>query len=135
MTDTIRPIEEGQHYEHTRGSIYNVKYLNDDIVLLYDGDNYRLEQLDYFKSCVESNMFEFLSEFEPTESEVKINFENIDWVGDEAIDSLENAGLTTPSDFDYMTDEKILDLNAVGEKGLENIKQWINENQTDTVEI
>lgn len=135
MTEIKHPIEEGQHYEHTRGQIYTIQHLNDDIVLLYDGRNYRLENLKYFKSTVESGMFEFKPHLEISNSEMEISFEEIGWVGEEAIKSLKKAGMTTPKDFDFRTDEWILDLNAVGEKGLKNIKQWIEDNQTDTVEL
>lgn len=133
-TDRI-PVEEGQHYEHTRGQIYTVDYMNGDIVLLYDGGNYRLEREDYFEKQVESGMFELRPELEISGSQTKIPFEEIDWVGEQAIDSLEKGGITTPEDFDYITDERLAELDSVGEKSVENIREWIDENVTETVEL
>lgn len=135
MTELTHPIEEGQHYEHTRGQIYTIDYLNEDIAVLYDGNNYRLERLQYFINSIDSGMFEFKPELEIVNSEMKISFEEIDHIGEKATESLEKAGLTTPKQFSYRNDDLILELDAVGRKGLENIKEWIENNKTDTVEL
>jgi NAD-dependent DNA ligase len=135
MTEIEQPIEEGQHYEHTRGQIYTVDYLNDDIVLLYDGENYRLEELDHFAKSIDSGLYKLKPDLEISTSEIKIPFEEIDHIGEKANESLEKAGLFTPKDFSYRNDESILELEAVGETGLENIKEWIENNKTDTIEL
>lgn len=129
------PVEEGQHYEHKRGQIYTVDYMNGDIILLYDGSNYRLERERYFESEVESGMYDLCPDLEITESNEKIPFEEIGWLRDDGIESLERAGITTPRDFDYLTDERIAEFDSVGEKGVSNIREWINENVTKTVEL
>lgn len=129
------PVEEGQHYEHTRGQIYTIDYLNDDIALLYDGKNYRLERLNHFAKGIDSGLFELNPDLEISTSEIKIPFEEIDHIGEKAIESLQKAGLFTPEDFSYRNDESILELEAVGETGLENIKEWIENNETDTIEL
>lgn len=129
------PVEEGQHYEHKRGQIYTVDYMNGDIALLYDGSNYRLEREDYFKDEVESGMYELRPELEITDSEIEIPFEEIDWVGEKGIESLRKAGITTPRNFDYLTNSRITELESVGEKSVENIREWIDENVTETVEL
>jgi len=135
MTEIDHPIKEGQHYEHTRGQIYTIDHLNEDIVLLYDGRNYRLERLKQFKKNLDGGMFELKPNLEISTSEMKISFIEIDHIGDKAIESFQKAGLNTPKDFSYRNDESILELEAVGETGLENIKEWIKNNQTDTVEL
>ena len=136
MSDKQIPIKEGQHYEHSRGQIYTIDYMNDDIVLLYDGSNYRMERLNYFKSVVSSGMFELKPDLKINDSEVKINFEEISWVGDSAIESLKTVGLQTPKDFEYKTDERILEMTeSLGEKGLNNIKEYINNDSVDVVDI
>ncbi len=136
MTDQQIPIKEGQHYEHNRGQIYTIDYMNDDKVLLYDGSNYRMERLDYFKDVVSSGMFELKPDLKINDSEVKIDFEEISWVGDSAIESLETVGLQTPKDFEYKTDERILEMTeSLGEKGLNNIKEYINNDSVDIVDI
>lgn len=129
------PIEEGQHYEHKRGQIYTVEYMNGDIALLYDGSNYRLERQQYFKKEVDSGMYELRPDLEITNSETEIPLEDIEWVGEKAAESLRRAGITTPREFEYLTDEKISELEAVGDRSIENIRKWINNNTTQTVEI
>lgn len=129
------PVKEGQHYEHKRGDIYTVDYMNGDIILLHDGSNYRLEREDYFKKEVDAETYELRPDLEITHSDVEIPFEDIEWVGEKAIGSLTRAGLTTPQDFDYLTDEKIADLEAVGERSIENIRAWVDENVDNKVEI
>ena len=136
MSDKQIPIKEGQHYEHSRGQIYTIDYMNDDIVLLYDGSNYRMERFGYFKSVVSSGMFELKPDLKINDSEVKINFKEISWVGDSAIESLKTVGLQTPKDFEYKTDERILEMTeSLGEKGLNNIKEYINNDSVDVVDI
>ena len=136
MSDKQIPIKERQHYEHSRGQIYTIDYMNDDIVLLYDGSNYRMERLDYFKSVVSSGMFELKPDLKINDSEVKIDFKEISWVGDSAIESLKTVGLQTPKDFEYKTDERILEMTeSLGEKGLNNIKEYINNDSVDVVDI
>lgn len=136
MSDEQIPIKEGQHYEHNRGQIYTIDYMNDDIVLLYDGSSYRMERLDYFKDTVSSGMFELKSDLKINDSEVKINFEEISWVGDSAIESLKTVGFEAPKDFEYKTDKRILEMtDSLGEKGLNNIKKYINNDSVDVVDI
>lgn len=130
-----QPIEEGQHYQHTRGQIYTIEHLNEDIVLLYDGRNYRLERLTQFNKNVDSGMFELKPDLQISQSEMKIPFEEIDHIGENGINSLEKADLYTPKDFSYRNDESILDLESIGEVGLKNIKEWIENNKTETVEL
>lgn len=123
-------IKRGQFYKHVRGDYYEIKYLNEDIVLLFDGNNYRMESVDYFNDCLESGMFEYQSDFELNESEERIPFEEIDWVGEEGIASLENADLTTPQKLSYVTDERLLNLNAIGQKAVDNIREWVEGDGT-----
>ena len=135
MTEIEQPIKEGQHYEHTRGQIYTVDYKNEDIALLYDGGNYRLERLSQFAKNVESGLYELKPDLEISNSEMQISYGDIEHIGEKAIESLQMAGLHTPKDFSYRNDEAILELDAVGEAGLKNIKEWIKNNETETVEL
>ena len=123
-------VEQGQFYKHVRGNYYEIEHLNEDIVLLFDGNNYRMESVDYFKDCLESGMFEYQPDFELNESEKRIPFEEIDWVGQEGIASLEDADLTTPQKLSYVTDERLLNLNAIGQKAVDNIREWVKGDGT-----
>ena len=129
------PIEEGQHYQNHRGDIYTVEYCNDDIVLLFDGHNYRLEREDYFEELVDAGKFE-LYEGTINTSEVEIPLKDIAQIGETSEESLRKNGFTTPVDFDRTSDQNILECEGVGETALENIYDWIEKNTGEgTVEI
>lgn len=125
---TVPDTEVGQYYRYSRGEIYEVRYFNEQIILLYDGQGHRLEDREYFEDSKISGMFELDADIEISECEKEIPFEEIDWVGESAIESFERANLLTPRDFDFMQDENILDLKSVGDKALENVYEWIEEN-------
>jgi len=128
-------IEEGQFYEHVRGDFYEIEHVNEDIVLLFDGNNYRMENVEYFRSCLESAMFEYRPDFKVNDSTERVPFEEIDWVGEEGISSLEDADLTTPKKLSYITDERLLKLNAIGQKGVDNIREWVEGGEDRSVEL
>lgn len=133
-------IEKGQLYEESRnGEIYEVEYVNDDIVLLqYGNDNHRIESRDYFESCIDGDYFEpqevvpeiddeEVSESDDNASE-EISHEDIDWLGEKGEDSLRRAGLSTASDIERASDDRLLQCNSVGETAVENIRDWVEEN-------
>lgn len=120
------PINEGQHYGSSRGTVYTVKYLNNDIVVLYDGRNHRMDSRDYFEELIESGYFKHRPDINIRQSSEEIPFEEIDGLGEVAIESLENSGYTTPELIDRTSDEKIMKCRAVGEETLEDIKEFIN---------
>ena len=129
------PIQEGQHFKSSHGTIYTVDYLNEDIVLLHDGRNYRLEDVVYFEEQSDAGMFEYLPDLELTDSEVEIPLEEIDLIGEVAAESLRSNAMTRPVDFERVTDERIIDENdGLGEAGLENIYEWVNNNATESYE-
>jgi hypothetical protein len=128
-------LEEGQHYEHKRGDIYTIKYLDESVVLIYDGRNNRLEDREYFEKAIESTEFKLRPDLDITDSDSQIPFEKIDWIGEKGIENLQREKITRPVDFERKTDDRILEIDAVGEKGLENIKEWIENNETNTIEL
>lgn len=137
MTDEIKhPVKEGQHYEHKRGSIYTISFLNDDVVLLYDGWNYRLEDRIYFLKELVEGMYELRPKLKISNSKDRIPLEEIDGVGETTLKSLSKKGLLSPHHFDHVIDENILELDGVGEVVLQNIRDWIDENtKPETIEI
>lgn len=129
------PIQEDQHYENKRGDIYTVDYINEDIVLLFDGHNYRLEKKSYFEELIEAGNFE-LYNGEINTSTIEIPLREIPQIGEKTAESMDKNGYTTPVDIDRKSDEKILECEGLGETGLENIREWIENNTVnDTVEI
>ena len=124
------PIQEGQHYKSKRGSIYTVKWYDqdEDCLVLHDGRNYRLEPVDYFEDAVDNSRFELKPDLEPSDSEEEIPFLEIDQIGEAGAESLRKNNFTTPKDFARSADELILDCDYVGEAALENIREWIAKN-------
>ena len=129
MTDKIIPLEEGQHYAHKRGSIYTIEHLNEDVVLLYDGQHYRLENRTYFLTEIQSGMYELQQDLEIDHSEEEIPFSDIKGVGETTLESLQRANIRTVEHVNYATDEKLLDLDGMGEKTIDNIREWIEEHE------
>lgn len=121
------PIQEDQDYLSDRGTIYTVEHHNEDIVLLYDGRNYRLEPKDHMQDLIDAGAFELQNEVTIRDSDQRIPFEEIDLIGQTSIESLEDEGLTTPRMIDRTADEVIVhQCRGVGESGLENIKDHID---------
>lgn len=121
------PIQDGQHYESKRGDIYTIEYFNEDITILFDGTNYRLEPRKYFEDAVDNGRFELKPDLEPNDSEQEIPLLEIDQIGEAGAESLVQNGFTTPKDFDRSADERILKCDYVGKAGLENIREWIED--------
>jgi hypothetical protein len=133
-------IEQGQVYEESRnGGIYKVVYVNKDVVLLqYNVDSHRVEERDYFESCIDEGYFDpqevvpEIDEQEVSESDEnaseEISHEEIDWLGEKGEDSLRRAGLSTASDIERVSNDRLLQCNSVGETAVENIRDWVEEN-------
>lgn len=122
------PIQDGQHYESGRGYVYTVEYHNDDIVILHDGTNYRLEKKHYFVDLVDAGRFELKPDLEINTSEVEIPLIEIPQIGEVTVESMVKEGFTTPQDIDRCADDVILECDGLGEAGLNNIRDWIREN-------
>jgi len=133
-------IEQGDEYKSERtGQIYEVKYQNRDIVLIFDGENHRLESREHFEDCIESGFWEpqgFVTEERETESvqepqnePQEIPYEEISWVGEKGAESLRGSGFSTVDDIQRASDELLLDCNSVGETAVENIRNWVKENE------
>jgi hypothetical protein len=129
------PIKNDQHYRNKRGDIYTIEHHNEDIVLLYDGHHYRLENKNYFISLVDEGKFEFY-DGDITDSNIEIPLADIDHIGETTAESMTNHGYTTPIDIERTSDENLLKCRGLGEHGLQNIYDWIDENTgKETVEI
>jgi len=129
MNDDIIQLEKEQHYEHKRGSIYTIEYLNEDIVVLYDGQNYRLENREYFVTEIDSGMYDHRPDSNIVYSDREIPFEDINGIGETTLESLQRANIRTVEHFTYATGGKLLDLDGMGQKTIENVREWIEEHE------
>lgn len=134
-------LQQGQRFEENRGSLvsYELEYCNQDIVLLrYGTGNHRLEDREEFEERVESGYFDALQPVtestdnpsESSESDSKeVPFEDIAWVGESSAESLRDSGLTTARDIERVSDERLLDCDSVGETAVENIREWVDNDE------
>lgn len=131
-------IEEGNQFKRNE-TIHTVVYQNDHIVLLQYGDNnHRLESRGYFTEAVSSGHFEpqqewideeLTSEESDSDDAEAVPFEEISWVGEKAATALRGAGYRTPQDIRRASDEALLDCQSVGETAVENIREWVENNE------
>lgn len=125
MSELI-PIKVGNHYRSKRGHLYDIVFQNDDIVVLYDGDNYRIERYNYFRELLSEGFFTFEKDANPSTSEEEIPLSKIDLIGDVAVESMNEEGYTTPKSIDRMKDSIIIEeCRGLGKKGLNNIRNYI----------
>lgn len=135
-------IEQGQVYEQSRNNeIYKVVYVNEQVVLLqYGADNHRIEKREYFESCIDEGSFEpqqvlaekkDISDSAETDQNgsEEIPFEDISWVGEKGAESLRDAGFREPDDIQRVSDERLLECDSVGETAVENIREWVKDNE------
>jgi len=68
-------------------------------------------------------------ETEESQESIEVPFEEISWVGEKGANSLRSAGITTKKDVERSSDEKMLSCNSVGETAVENIREWVKNNE------
>jgi DNA-directed RNA polymerase alpha subunit len=129
----MHSIEQGDEFE-SKDTEYEVEYVNKHIVLLqYENDSHRLERREHFESAVESGQFQpnqpwvEVSETDTDDSQ-EVPFEDISWVGETGANALRNAGIETVDDVRGTSDERILECRAIGQKALDNIREWVENN-------
>lgn len=127
----MHPIKQDQHYKSNRGRIYRVKFCDNEVVLLEENENHRLEKRSYFEECIREGFFNLQEDMEVVQNvengDEEVPFEDIDWVGEVGASSLRSKGLRTREDIMRVSDERILDCDGIGEKGLNNIREWTEE--------
>lgn len=128
-------LEEGQTFQR-KGTKYELVYFDDDAVLLKYSNNHRLEDKEYFLSSIDSGYFEPEQEMikqsnsDSRESNSQeIPYKEISWVGEAGAESLRSSGYSTIADVECVTDEKLLSCESVGETAVENIRNWIENNE------
>lgn len=124
--------EVAQIYETKRGNVYQILYVDEQVVLLRDteegrdGNNiHRVERRTTFEAEVESGKFEH----QPDSDLDMMNFSEIDWsdvsyIGEKTSENLHDAGFKTNLDIQQADDDELLDVDGLGKGGLKNLKEY-----------
>lgn len=145
MDNASYAVAQGQKYKDDRdGLIYEVLFANSDVVLLNDGrGNHRLDSRDAFEDNIEAGRMQPEGKVERTEESVtemdsesvEVPLEEIEWVGDVGIKSLQEHDITTARAFNRTSNSYILnECRGIGEKGLNNIRDWIEKHDSTVSE-
>jgi ERCC4-type nuclease len=125
--------EAGQVYQGSRhGEIYQILYVDEQIVLLRSDDSgrngenaHRIERRVHFNDQIENGWFEY----QPDSNLDMLSFSEKDWaevayVGEKTAQNLHDAGYSTNLDIQQATDDELLDVSGVGQKGATNLKEF-----------
>jgi ERCC4-type nuclease len=129
-------IETGDIVEDTRTeSQYEVVFEDEQSVLIRN-EHTRLEERGPFETNLDAGRFKIQNVDSKTRkvdsgasdgvesSSEEIPLEEIDNVGEVSASNLREKGLVTEKDFQTASDEKILSCHGVGEKALNNIREY-----------
>lgn len=136
MQAAINPLGERDAryldvFESQHGTIYQVIYIDDQVVLLRDkatqnGQHiHRIEQRATFEELLEAGAFTL----RPHSSLNLISAKKADWsavntVGDMTSSNLHDAGYETPADIAVADDSDLLAVDGVGKRGLKNLREY-----------
>lgn len=119
----------GQVYEDARtGDELLLVHLDEMVYLLRDrSGSHRLGKRYEFDENVAAGRFSLVPDAEPfsSPSDDEMDFEELDGIGEKGADNLREAGFTTAADCRHSSDEELLDVSWVGDKGLASIREEI----------
>lgn len=134
MLDKFESVdpEVGQIYE-VRDEVYQILYFDEQVVVLRcdnggrNGRNkHRIERRNEFDSQVESEWFEYKPDAEiDLTGASKLDWSEVSSIGEKTSENLHQAGFKTAPDVLEGTDEQLLDVTGVGQKGAANLKQFV----------
>jgi ERCC4-type nuclease len=128
-------IETGDVVEDTRtGSEYEIIFEDERSVLLRNKYT-RLEKRSAFETNLDAGRFKIQNvdskarevdsdSSDTSQGNEEVPLEEIDNVGEVSASNLRDKGLVTEKDFQRASDEKILSCRGVGEKALNNIREY-----------
>lgn len=125
--------EAGQVYRGSRhGELYQILYVDEQIVLLRSEDSgrngenaHRIERRVHFNDQIENGWFEY----QPDSNLDMLSFSKKDWtdvayVGEKAAENLHDAGYETNLDIQQASDDELLEVDLVGQKGAAKLKEY-----------
>lgn len=134
MLDKFESVEPevGQIYE-VRDEIYQLLYFDEQVVLLRcdnggrNGRNkHRIERRHEFDNQVENGWFEYQPDAEiDLTGASKLDWSEVNSIGEKTSKNLHKAGFKTAPDVIEGTDEQLLDVSGVGQKGAANLKRFV----------
>ena len=136
MSTTVKPTETREPqvldvYESTHGSIYQVLYVDEQIVLLRDqqerdGSNiHRMDSRTDFEAMTEQGRMELQadSDLDLTDA-TTVEWDDVDLIGEATASNLIDAGYETKLDIAVADDDELLGIDGVGQKGLRNLREF-----------
>lgn len=134
MSVTANPREEisheiadGQVYEDARtGDELLLVHLDEAVFLLRDrSGSHRLGTRHEFDENVAAGRFSLVPDAEPFASpdNEEMDFAELDGIGEKGATNLHEAGFVTAADCRHASDDEILSVSWVGEKGLASIRK------------
>lgn len=137
LREQVEPREPqvGDVYEDSRtGDRMELIYVDGNVYLMQDEDgNHRLGSTRELRENIESNRYSFqpdaksfaqTGELSPQSLE-EIPFEDLDNIGEKGAENLREWGYKTAGDVVSASDEDLLDVPWVGEKGVESIRKHV----------
>jgi hypothetical protein len=125
-------IESGQTYTDSRtGEELFLVYEDGATVLMRDRNtNHRLIRRNQFDKDVGGGRYKLAPDADPFEDvtpsgERKIEFEELDNIGQKGADELRNAGYLTESDVYVASNEELLDVPWIGEAGVDSLREAV----------
>lgn len=119
-------------YESSLGNVYQILYVDDQLVLMRDqqtgrnGTNiHRMERRDSFDKGVENGQFEYKpdSDIEMVEPP-EMDWSEVDLIGETTSERLNDQGFTNSLEIQQASDEELLDVSGLGQKGLQNLREF-----------
>lgn len=122
-----------QVYESSRSKEkYQILYVDEQIVLLRSEssgrntqNSHRIERRVQFEDQIESGWFNL----KPDSTLDMVSFEEIDWsqvncIGEKTASNLHDAGINSLVDVQQASDDNLLAVDGIGEKGLANLRRF-----------
>ena len=118
--------------ESSRGSTYQIFYVDDQVVLLRDeqkkktGGNYhRMETRKDFEMMIEEGQMVFQPESDLDLSGTTVtDWSQVDLIGAKTAENLHDRGFTGPIEVQMADDAELLSIPGLGEKGLKNLRAF-----------
>lgn len=135
--DETPELEVGQVYSDDRsGDQFELIYVDRNVYIVQERKgSHRFGKRDDFdknvaagryKLCPDEDSFAQTAVPDDSASRDAIDFEELEGIGQTGADNLREAGIVTENDVYRATDEEILAVSWVGEKGLHSIKRAVN---------
>jgi len=133
MDPTEPNIEEGNVYKDSRnGTLLELIYVDSNVYILQtESGSHRFGRRRELDENVESNKYEYQpdeKQFAKTsEDDTKeVPFEELDGIGSKGAENLREAGIVTEADVHRSSDESVLSVSWVGQKGLASIREHVD---------